>query len=144
MWKLPGGAIDRCENIHEAAVRETKEETGLDSEFLGILNFRHFHPFRFGNTSDIYFICLLKYDGDCSQFDRDENEIAAIQWMDIDEVLQQKGVQGALGTAGCRANVTRKVDALVKHWNDDEMDLGLLSPSRTKPDREYFVFGPKI
>ena len=24
-WKLPGGAIDRCENIHDAAVRETKE-----------------------------------------------------------------------------------------------------------------------
>src|SRR3954468_12443710 len=31
-WALPGGAMDCGESISEAAVRETKEETGVDCE----------------------------------------------------------------------------------------------------------------
>ena len=36
-WCLPGGHIDEFENTREAAVREAKEETGLDfeAEFAG-------------------------------------------------------------------------------------------------------------
>ncbi len=34
MWLPPGGHIDRDELPHEAAVREVKEETGLDVELI--------------------------------------------------------------------------------------------------------------
>lgn len=36
-WCLPGGHIDEFENTKEAAIREAKEETGLDfdAEFFG-------------------------------------------------------------------------------------------------------------
>ena len=36
-WCLPGGHIDQNENVKDAAVREAKEETGLDfeAEFFG-------------------------------------------------------------------------------------------------------------
>jgi 8-oxo-dGTP pyrophosphatase MutT (NUDIX family) len=36
-WALPGGAHDLGERIADTAVRETKEETGLDVEVTGII-----------------------------------------------------------------------------------------------------------
>jgi 8-oxo-dGTP pyrophosphatase MutT (NUDIX family) len=36
-WALPGGAIDLGESIRQAAIRETREETGIDCEITGIV-----------------------------------------------------------------------------------------------------------
>jgi len=36
-WAMPGGAMDCGETIAEAAVRETKEETGIDCEITGLV-----------------------------------------------------------------------------------------------------------
>jgi ADP-ribose pyrophosphatase YjhB (NUDIX family) len=36
-WALPGGAIDLGESARQAAVRETKEETGIDCEITGLV-----------------------------------------------------------------------------------------------------------
>jgi 8-oxo-dGTP pyrophosphatase MutT (NUDIX family) len=36
-WALPGGAIDLGESVRQAAIRETKEETGIDCEITGIV-----------------------------------------------------------------------------------------------------------
>ncbi|GAA4096562.1 NUDIX domain-containing protein [Actinomadura miaoliensis] len=36
-WALPGGAIDLGESVSQAAVRETKEETGIDVEITGLV-----------------------------------------------------------------------------------------------------------
>jgi ADP-ribose pyrophosphatase YjhB (NUDIX family) len=36
-WALPGGAIDLGESAAQAAVRETKEETGIDCEITGLV-----------------------------------------------------------------------------------------------------------
>ncbi|KAF2284771.1 hypothetical protein GH714_030179 [Hevea brasiliensis] len=40
VWKLPTGAVNEGEDICEAAVREFKEETGIEAEFVKILAFR--------------------------------------------------------------------------------------------------------
>ncbi|GIH70501.1 NUDIX hydrolase [Sphaerimonospora thailandensis] len=36
-WAVPGGAIDLCESLPQAAVRETLEETGILCEINGIV-----------------------------------------------------------------------------------------------------------
>ena len=35
-WAVPGGSIDLGESMMQAAVRETKEETGIDCEITGL------------------------------------------------------------------------------------------------------------
>eukprot|EP01084_Bolivina_argentea_P010321 19221_1 len=162
-WKLPGGAIDRLENIFDAAMRETKEETGLDTEFKGILQFRHFYPFRFTNSGDIYYICLLKYNGildDGNEFKIDENEIDEIKWMDVDKVLELESQQPTFGSQQCKDNIKRNVDILVKNWdkhNENEYDINLQTfrptkykfnnhklLSKYKQDREWYVYAPVV
>ena len=36
-WALPGGGMDPGESIDQAAVRETKEEAGIDVEVTGVV-----------------------------------------------------------------------------------------------------------
>lgn len=36
-WAIPGGAIDLGESMVDAAIRETREETGIDCEVTGIV-----------------------------------------------------------------------------------------------------------
>ncbi|CAN6448403.1 unnamed protein product [Victoria cruziana] len=40
VWKIPTGVIDEGEDITVGAVREVKEETGIETEFVEILTFR--------------------------------------------------------------------------------------------------------
>ena len=36
-WAVPGGAIDLGESLTQAAIRETKEESGIDCEITGLI-----------------------------------------------------------------------------------------------------------
>jgi hypothetical protein len=41
------------------AIPEVFEETGIETEFVCVLTFRHMHGYHFG-CSDFYFVCLLR------------------------------------------------------------------------------------
>lgn len=81
-WKCPGGQVDTGETLGEAVVREIFEETGIKSEFEGILSFSEFSRTKFGKN-DLYFLCLVRPTS--FEINACENEIADCQWMDVEE-----------------------------------------------------------
>lgn len=57
-YKLPGGHIELGEKVEEAVIREVLEETGIATDFQGVLALASTHPYRFGK-SNIYVVCRL-------------------------------------------------------------------------------------
>ncbi|XP_068650512.1 nudix hydrolase 8-like [Aristolochia californica] len=91
VWKLPTGFILESEDIYSGVVREVKEETGIDTEFVEIIAFRHAQRVAFGK-SDLFFICMLKPHS--THILVDNLEVQAAKWMPLDEFIAQQIVQG--------------------------------------------------
>ncbi|XP_019241784.1 PREDICTED: nudix hydrolase 2-like isoform X2 [Nicotiana attenuata] len=90
MWKFPTGVLDEGEDICDAAVREVKEETGVNAKLVEILAFRQSHK-SFFDKSDLMFVCMLKP----LSFDiqKQDAEIVAAQWMPFEQYAAQPFVQ---------------------------------------------------
>ncbi|PIM97348.1 Diadenosine and diphosphoinositol polyphosphate phosphohydrolase [Handroanthus impetiginosus] len=90
IWKFPTGVVDEGEDICGAAVREVKEETGIDAKFVEILAFRQSHKSYF-EKSDLVFVCMLQPL--TLDIQPQEAEIEAAQWMPFEEYVAQPIVQ---------------------------------------------------
>ena len=83
-WGLPKGYVDEAELPEHAAIRELKEETGLNGEILRILGIRT----RVKTEKTAVFICYLVEATDYKTA-RCEKEISDIKWIkstQIDEI----------------------------------------------------------
>ncbi len=82
-WKMVTGLVDRGEEIADAAVREVREETGLEVVFEGVVGFRHAHGLPFGD--DVFFVCLCRLadPARAAELVPQASEIAAAQWMPL-------------------------------------------------------------
>lgn len=84
IWTLPGGKKEPDETLEEAAIREAKEETGLDVSVNGIIQVRERHVVDhvlfFTFAGQILGGTLSKGDG---------KEILQVKWMSQNEVHEK-------------------------------------------------------
>ena len=63
LWTLPGGWVDVNESPSEAAIRETKEETGYDVSAIKLLalwdKLKHDHPPQWPHAHKYFFYCEI-------------------------------------------------------------------------------------
>lgn len=96
-WQLPKGLIDKGETSAEAALREVREETGIEAEAVDLIDKVEYWYYSKGSGKRVrfhkyvYFYLLNYKSGNTEDHDREVNEA---RWVDIDtgrDMLAFKG-----------------------------------------------------
>ena len=90
-WQLPKGIVDPGESPEVTAVREVKEEGGVDSERLGLIetieywyrSMKDDKPVRFHKFVHFY---LLEYRG--GDVENHDGEVEEARWVSFDEAIE--------------------------------------------------------
>lgn len=91
MWVLPGGVMELGESVAECAIRETREETGLDVEVTGIVGIysdpKHVFAYDDGEVRQEFSICVLaQVRGGTIQVSDESHEVQAFDAHEIEDL----------------------------------------------------------
>jgi 8-oxo-dGTP pyrophosphatase MutT (NUDIX family) len=91
-WQLPKGLVDKGESTDDAAVREVREEAGIDTRVVERIDKVEYWYFAKENGNRVryhkyvYFYLLSYKSGDVAHHDDEVNEA---QWFEIGEAVRQ-------------------------------------------------------
>lgn len=113
VWCLPKGLIDRGEKPEETAVREVKEETGLNGKIIEKLGeITYWYYLKEENVKckkTVHFFLMEFMCGDISEHDW---EVDTVSWFPLDEAIKKatyKGEREILKKAKTKINSILKI-----------------------------------
>ena len=84
-YDIPGGKIEEGESPKQTAIRETKEETGIEIQNL---KYKGIMTIEYPNRMFIFDTFISKeYEGEPQEFEENTSE-----WIDIDELLKKEKI----------------------------------------------------
>ena len=92
-WRLPKGSIEREETPEEAAIRETREETGCDGAIISTLSEIEYWYTRRSDDGEkvrvrkvVSFFLMQYVSGDISDHD---HEVEEVRWVALEAALKK-------------------------------------------------------
>lgn len=89
-WQLPKGIVDKGESTETAALREVREEAGVDTSLISLIDkteYWYYDPRQRVRFHKFVYFYLLRYkSGEVTDHDDEVNEA---RWVEIDEAIER-------------------------------------------------------
>jgi 8-oxo-dGTP pyrophosphatase MutT (NUDIX family) len=106
-WSLPKGKLEDDESFETAALREVREETGVDAELAGSLGeVRYWYQRGGRRVAKVVSFFLLRYTG--GSLDDHDAEVEEARWVPLEEAAR------TLSYAGEREMATRALSRIAE------------------------------
>ena len=88
-WSLPKGTPDEGETLEQTALREVREETGLEAQIeapIGNVNYWFVSPDNRSHFNKTVYFYLMAYKGGCT--DQHDPEFDEVRWLPSEEAVK--------------------------------------------------------
>lgn len=87
-WELIGGHVSAGETLEQAALREIKEEIGIDTSIRKLIPFGDKEVDMQDIASHIFYFYYFKCNFEEKDFVIQKEELSEVKWFDIDKVIE--------------------------------------------------------